>query len=124
MQQLHGLRCATAQEILCLMLLIPDDATLAWTFEDRDRSAYRWGDRGCSPNSHGEDTDRERSPLNAEILEIVLQATAKLPEPKGMWSLDPGLLAELSEAYFAIADAYVTFLTSKISNLRRHQQYL
>eukprot|EP01043_Picozoa_sp_COSAG02_P055207 COSAG02_NODE_6368_length_3621_cov_1.933844_1_plen_26_part_10 len=26
------------------MLLIPDDATLEWTFEDRDRSACRWGD--------------------------------------------------------------------------------
>eukprot|EP01043_Picozoa_sp_COSAG02_P068102 COSAG02_NODE_11190_length_1773_cov_23.835125_1_plen_107_part_00 len=106
------------------MLLIPDDATLAWTFEDRNRNACRWGDRGCSPTSHGKDTDREGSPLNAAILSIVLQATAKLPEPKGIWSLDPGLLAELSEAYFAIADAYVSFLTTKIATLRRHQQYL
>lgn len=115
---------ATEQEVLCLMLLIPDDATLEWTFEDHDRSACRWGDRGFSLHSHDKDTDREECPLNSAILSIVLRATAKVSEPKGIWSLDPGLLTELSEAYFAIAEAYVNFLTSKVANLRRHQQHL
>lgn len=107
------------------MLLIPDNATLEWTFEDRDRSACRWGDRGCTvATAGGKDNDREVSPLNTAILSIVLEATANVSDSRSIWSLDPGLLAELSGAYFAIADAYVTFLTSRIAHLRRHQQHL
>ena len=115
---------AAAQEILCLMLLIPDNATLEWTFEDRDRGACRWGDRGCTATADGKDDDREVSPLNKAILSIVLEATANSSDSRSIWSLDPGLLAELSGAYFAIADAYVSFLASRIAHLRRHQQYL
>lgn len=104
------------------MLLIPDDATSEWTFENR--GAYRWVTWGRFASTHGKETGKEESPLNAAILTIVLQASGNSSARSTTWSLDPGLLVELCEAYFAIADAYVSFLTTKVANLCRHQQRL
>ena len=107
------------------MLLVPDDATPEWTFEKRNRGSCSWGGPSARAVSGQHGNDREVSPLNTAILSMMLRANANDGTPSAtarLWGLDPALLAELCEAYFAVADAYVSHLTTRIGTLRRHRQ--
>ena len=107
------------------MLLVPDDATPEWTFEKRNRGSCSWGGPSARAVSGQHGNGREVSPLNTAILSMMLRANANDGTPSAtarLWGLDPALLAELCEAYFAVADAYVNHMTTRIGTLRRHQQ--
>ena len=89
------------------MLLVPDDATPEWTFEKRNRGSCSWGGPSARAVSGQHGNGREVSPLNTAILSMMLRANANDGTPSAtarLWGLDPALLAELCEAYFAVAD--------------------
>lgn len=129
------------------MVLIPEDISPDWTF---DTTTTGGGAGACCDNSRTSESsgahtdmnarriaaahDIETSPLNKAILSIVFQgeaaagassqhqAPSESEQGRLVWSLDPALLAELSDAYFIVANAYVGHLTARVAALRLKQR--